>query len=116
MREHGIERAVLRRPPRPDGGGTDEIMKRSSARRWGCKTEAGATSGLGTLAEDQSTLTEAEVPSVPLPVMTASPSYVKLNGQPFSAEVVESEAERARLWELADRILRPLPTTAEAQL
>jgi deazaflavin-dependent oxidoreductase (nitroreductase family) len=32
---------------------------------------------------------------------------VKLNGHPFLAEVVEDEAERERLWELADRIFPP---------
>lgn len=32
---------------------------------------------------------------------------VRLNGQPFRAEVVEDEAERARLWDLADRIFPP---------
>jgi deazaflavin-dependent oxidoreductase (nitroreductase family) len=30
---------------------------------------------------------------------------VKLGGQPFHAEVVEDESERARLWELADRVV-----------
>jgi deazaflavin-dependent oxidoreductase (nitroreductase family) len=29
---------------------------------------------------------------------------VKLGGRPFRAEVVEDERERARLWELADRV------------
>jgi deazaflavin-dependent oxidoreductase (nitroreductase family) len=32
---------------------------------------------------------------------------VKLGGQPFRAEVVEDESERARLWPLADRVLPP---------
>lgn len=32
---------------------------------------------------------------------------VRLNGQPFHAEVVEDEAERAQLWELADRVFPP---------
>jgi deazaflavin-dependent oxidoreductase (nitroreductase family) len=32
---------------------------------------------------------------------------VKLNGQPFRAEVVAGEAERARLWKLADRVFPP---------
>jgi len=32
---------------------------------------------------------------------------VKLNGQPFRAEVIEDEVERARLWELADRVFPP---------
>lgn len=32
---------------------------------------------------------------------------VKLNGQPYRAEVVEDAAERARLWELADRVFPP---------
>ena len=30
---------------------------------------------------------------------------VKLGGRPFRAEVVDDERERARLWELADRVL-----------
>jgi deazaflavin-dependent oxidoreductase (nitroreductase family) len=29
---------------------------------------------------------------------------VKLGGQPFQAEVIEDESERARLWQLADRV------------
>src|SRR3954447_7287864 len=29
---------------------------------------------------------------------------VKLGGQPFHAEVIDQESERARLWELADRV------------
>lgn len=32
---------------------------------------------------------------------------VKLNGLPYRAEVVEDEAERARLWELGDRVFPP---------
>jgi deazaflavin-dependent oxidoreductase (nitroreductase family) len=32
---------------------------------------------------------------------------VKLNGQPYRAEVVEDEAARARLWELGDRVFPP---------
>lgn len=32
---------------------------------------------------------------------------VQLNGLPFRAEVVDDEAERARLWHLADRIFPP---------
>jgi deazaflavin-dependent oxidoreductase (nitroreductase family) len=32
---------------------------------------------------------------------------VKLGDQPFRAEVVEDEASRARLWELADRVFPP---------
>ena len=32
---------------------------------------------------------------------------VLLGGRPFRAEVVEDEAERARLWELADRVFPP---------
>jgi deazaflavin-dependent oxidoreductase (nitroreductase family) len=32
---------------------------------------------------------------------------VRLGGRPFRAEVVEQEAERARLWELADRVFPP---------
>jgi deazaflavin-dependent oxidoreductase (nitroreductase family) len=32
---------------------------------------------------------------------------VRLNGEPFRVEVVEDEAERARLWELADRVFPP---------
>ena len=32
---------------------------------------------------------------------------VRLNGEPFRAEIVEDEAERARLWELADRVFPP---------
>lgn len=32
---------------------------------------------------------------------------VKLGGRPFHAEVVEHESERARLWQLADRVFPP---------
>jgi deazaflavin-dependent oxidoreductase (nitroreductase family) len=32
---------------------------------------------------------------------------VKLNGHPYRAEVVEAEAERARLWKLSDRVFPP---------
>jgi deazaflavin-dependent oxidoreductase (nitroreductase family) len=32
---------------------------------------------------------------------------VKLNGQPYRAQVVEDEAEKARLWELGDRVFSP---------
>lgn len=32
---------------------------------------------------------------------------VRLNGQPFLAEIVADEAARARLWELADRVFPP---------
>ena len=32
---------------------------------------------------------------------------VKLGGQPFLAEVIEDESERARLWQLADRVFPP---------
>src|SRR5215213_8562725 len=32
---------------------------------------------------------------------------VKLGGQPFHAEVIEQESERARLWQLADRVFPP---------
>jgi deazaflavin-dependent oxidoreductase (nitroreductase family) len=32
---------------------------------------------------------------------------VKLNDQPFRVEVIEGEAERARLWDLADRVFPP---------
>jgi len=37
----------------------------------------------------------------------ANPDAVRLGGQPFRAEVVEDEAERARLWDLADRVFAP---------
>ena len=32
---------------------------------------------------------------------------IKLNGQPYRAQVVEDKAERARLWELGDRVFPP---------
>jgi deazaflavin-dependent oxidoreductase (nitroreductase family) len=32
---------------------------------------------------------------------------VKFGGQPFHAEVIEQESERARLWQLADRVFPP---------
>jgi deazaflavin-dependent oxidoreductase (nitroreductase family) len=32
---------------------------------------------------------------------------VRLGGQPFHAEVIDDEAERARLWQLADRVFPP---------
>jgi deazaflavin-dependent oxidoreductase (nitroreductase family) len=32
---------------------------------------------------------------------------VKLGGQPFRAEVIDDHSERARLWELADRVFPP---------
>lgn len=35
---------------------------------------------------------------------------VKLNGRPYRAEVVSDEAERARLWALADRVFPPFDT------
>lgn len=37
----------------------------------------------------------------------AHPGDVLLGGVPFHAEVVEGEAERARLWALADRVFPP---------
>ncbi|HXE43889.1 MAG TPA: nitroreductase/quinone reductase family protein [Conexibacter sp.] len=37
----------------------------------------------------------------------ANPDAVRLGGQAFRAEVVEDEAERARLWDLADRVFAP---------
>lgn len=42
----------------------------------------------------------------------ANPAVV-LGGEPFGAEVVESEAERARLWELADRVFPPYASYRE---
>ena len=38
---------------------------------------------------------------------------VKLGGQPFRSEVVEDELERARLWELADRVFPAYATYRE---
>lgn len=35
---------------------------------------------------------------------------VKLNGHPYRAEIVSDEAERARLWALADRVFPPFET------
>lgn len=35
---------------------------------------------------------------------------VKLNGQPYRAEVVEDETERVRLWELGDQVFPPFAT------
>lgn len=37
----------------------------------------------------------------------ANPDTVRLGGRPFRAKVVEDEAERARLWDLADRVFAP---------
>ena len=39
---------------------------------------------------------------------------VRLNGQPFHAAVIEDEAERARLWELADRVFPPFASYRES--
>ena len=39
---------------------------------------------------------------------------VKLNGQAYRAEVVEGEAERARLWELGDQVFPPFATYRES--
>lgn len=39
---------------------------------------------------------------------------VRLNGQPFHAAVIEDEAERARLWDLADRVFPPFATYRES--
>lgn len=39
---------------------------------------------------------------------------VKLNGQPHLAELVEDEPERARLWELADRVFPPFSRYRES--
>jgi deazaflavin-dependent oxidoreductase (nitroreductase family) len=38
---------------------------------------------------------------------------VQLGGQPFRVEVVDDEASRARLWELADRVFPPYATYRE---
>jgi deazaflavin-dependent oxidoreductase (nitroreductase family) len=35
---------------------------------------------------------------------------VKLGGQPFRAEVIDDESERARLWQLADQVFPPYAT------
>jgi deazaflavin-dependent oxidoreductase (nitroreductase family) len=39
---------------------------------------------------------------------------VKLNGQPFHAEVIEDEESRKRLWGLADRVFPPFETYRES--
>lgn len=39
---------------------------------------------------------------------------VRLNGLPFHAEAIENEAERERLWALADRIFPPFSTYRES--
>ena len=41
---------------------------------------------------------------------------VKLNGQPYRTEVVEDEAERARLWDLGDRVFPPFASYRERAL
>jgi deazaflavin-dependent oxidoreductase (nitroreductase family) len=38
---------------------------------------------------------------------------VKLNGQPYRAEVVEDEAKRARLWNLGDNVFPPFASYRE---
>jgi deazaflavin-dependent oxidoreductase (nitroreductase family) len=38
---------------------------------------------------------------------------VKLNDQPFRIEIVETEAERARLWDLANRVFPPFAAYRE---
>jgi deazaflavin-dependent oxidoreductase (nitroreductase family) len=38
---------------------------------------------------------------------------VRLGGQPFRAEVIDDESERARLWQLADRVFAPYATYRE---
>jgi deazaflavin-dependent oxidoreductase (nitroreductase family) len=38
---------------------------------------------------------------------------VRLNGRPFRAEIVDDEATRARLWELADRVFPPFAAYRE---
>ena len=38
---------------------------------------------------------------------------VTLGGQPFRAEVIDDQSERARLWELADRVFPPYATYRE---
>jgi len=46
------------------------------------------------------------VPSTPPGFTTPAQSPdVLLGAQPFSAEVIDDEASRTRLWELADRVL-----------
>jgi deazaflavin-dependent oxidoreductase (nitroreductase family) len=37
----------------------------------------------------------------------AHPDEVRLNGEPLRPEIVEDEATRSRLWELADRVFPP---------
>jgi deazaflavin-dependent oxidoreductase (nitroreductase family) len=39
---------------------------------------------------------------------------LRLNGQPYRAEVVEDEAEKVRLWELADRVFPPFSRYRES--
>jgi deazaflavin-dependent oxidoreductase (nitroreductase family) len=39
---------------------------------------------------------------------------VRLNGQPFRAEVIEDERSRKRLWALADRVFPPFSTYRES--
>lgn len=39
---------------------------------------------------------------------------VRLNGQPFRAEVIEDERSRKRLWALADRVFPPFATYRES--
>ena len=39
---------------------------------------------------------------------------VRLNGLPFRAEVIDDEAERARLWALADRVFPPFSRYRES--
>jgi deazaflavin-dependent oxidoreductase (nitroreductase family) len=39
---------------------------------------------------------------------------VRLAGQPFKAEVIDDEAARARLWELADRVFPPFAAYRES--
>jgi len=39
---------------------------------------------------------------------------VKLNGCPYRVEVVENEVERARIWELADRVFPPFASYRES--
>jgi deazaflavin-dependent oxidoreductase (nitroreductase family) len=38
---------------------------------------------------------------------------VKLGGQPFHAEVIDDDAERARIWQLADQVFPPYATYRE---
>ncbi|MDQ2631636.1 MAG: nitroreductase family deazaflavin-dependent oxidoreductase [Actinomycetota bacterium] len=39
---------------------------------------------------------------------------VRLNGRPFRAEAIEDEAERTRLWALADRVFPPFSRYRES--